>query len=73
MIRCWSCGKVTGVIGRPARSDQCPHCKDDLRSCRQCQFYDPETARACREDRAEPPVEKERSNFCDFFTRDEMD
>lgn len=67
MMRCWSCGKVTGVIGRPARSDQCPHCRADLRSCRQCKFYDPAAARSCRESRAEPPVEKERSNFCDYY------
>lgn len=67
MIRCWSCGKVTGVIGRPARSDQCPHCKADLRCCRQCGFYAPDAASQCRETRAEVPVEKERSNFCDFY------
>jgi hypothetical protein len=67
VIRCWSCGKVTGVIGRPSRSDQCPHCRADLRACRQCKHYDPAAANACRETRAEPPSEKDRSNFCDFY------
>lgn len=67
MIRCWACGKVTGVIGRPARSALCPHCKADLRTCRGCQFWAPDTGTQCRETRAEPPVEKEKSNFCEYF------
>ena len=33
-----------------------------------CQFYDSDVPRKCREEDAEEVIEKERLNFCDFFT-----
>jgi hypothetical protein len=32
-----------------------------------CLDYDPGVADACRDDRAEPPSNKEGVNFCEFF------
>jgi hypothetical protein len=32
-----------------------------------CLDYDPGVADACREDRAEPPSNKEVANFCEYF------
>lgn len=67
MHRCWSCGKITGIVGRPARTDDCPYCRAELRCCRGCQFYDATRSGECTEPRAEPPAEKTKVNFCDYF------
>lgn len=32
-----------------------------------CEFFDSNVPRQCREDGAEEVLEKERSNFCDWF------
>ncbi|RMH55461.1 MAG: hypothetical protein D6679_11445 [Candidatus Hydrogenedentota bacterium] len=72
MLRCWNCGKLTGVHGRPARSDDCPHCRCDLRCCRGCRFHDPAAPSECLEPKAEVPADKEKANFCDFFVAAEI-
>ena len=36
--------------------------------CKLCQDYNPNVADACREDRAEAVTDKERANFCDYFS-----
>jgi len=53
---------------KPARADDCPSCKTDLHSCIQCEHYDPAAYNQCRESQAERVVDKERANFCDYFT-----
>jgi hypothetical protein len=53
------------------RADECPKCGADLHVCRNCRFYDEHMSRSCREPQAEPPREKDRSNFCDYFDFDE--
>jgi len=72
MHRCWNCGKVTGIMGRPARTDDCPYCRAELRCCRGCKFYDANLSGQCSEERAEPLPEKEKVNFCDFFVAVEI-
>jgi hypothetical protein len=42
-------------------------CRADLRVCLNCQFYDRNVAQQCRERRAEPVLEKEVGNFCEYF------
>ncbi len=64
---CWNCGKATGLEGRVMRSDQCPHCLADLRSCRGCRFFDPTARWQCRENIDSPVAIKEKSNFCDWY------
>ena len=32
-----------------------------------CRFYDEAAYNSCRESRAERVIEKDRSNFCDYF------
>lgn len=72
MHRCWNCSKVTGIAGRPGRSDDCPYCRAELRTCRGCRFYEPMRSGECSEPRAEPPTEKEKVNFCDYFVTAEI-
>lgn len=64
---CWSCGVQIPADGY-RRSDSCPKCGRDTRVCRNCPFYDPAYRTQCREDRAEPVAEREKANFCEFFT-----
>lgn len=42
-------------------------CRADLRVCLNCTFYDPKVAQQCRERRAEPVLDKEAGNFCEYF------
>ncbi|MDX1775563.1 MAG: hypothetical protein R3297_03180 [Desulfobulbales bacterium] len=47
--------------------DDCPGCGRDLHICLNCEFYDANAYRQCRESIREPVPDKERANFCDFF------
>ncbi|MCO6431740.1 MAG: hypothetical protein J5J00_12855 [Deltaproteobacteria bacterium] len=54
--------------GKAGRSESCPKCGRDLHVCLNCKFYEPSAHNQCREPQAERVLEKDRSNFCDFFT-----
>jgi hypothetical protein len=65
--RCYRCDHDPGVIERVGRRDACLSCGADLHCCRNCELYDPSFHNQCRETQAERQVDKERSNFCDYF------
>ena len=46
----------------------CPGCDRALHACRNCEFYDPAYNNQCRETQADRVVDKERANFCEYFT-----
>lgn len=50
------------------RSETCTKCGNDLRVCLNCVHYDPRSYNECREPQAERVVEKNRRNFCDYFS-----
>lgn len=53
--------------GRPVgRTESCPECDADIRSCRGCAFFVPAHG-LCHEPTAEPPQDKERANFCSAY------
>ena len=64
--RCWHCGADLGPHDY-GRETGCPGCGRPTRVCRNCRWYDSARANACQETRAEPVLEKERANFCEFF------
>ncbi len=66
-MRCAFCKNDLSLEGAVSRTDTCPHCGRYLRCCKQCRFYDPRAYNECKEVMAERIVDKERSNFCDFF------
>lgn len=66
-MNCTGCGTDLGRPERVGRRDTCPRCGVDLRTCRQCRFYDVAAANACREPQAERVADKTRANFCDYF------
>lgn len=66
---CWKCGvELKGVILPLSRREVCASCRADQHVCKLCRHYDPRVADMCREDRAERVTDKERANFCDYFT-----
>ena len=68
MMQCRHCGG-TVVLSEPIPRDaECEGCGKDLRACVQCRHYDPALNNACRETMADPVVEKERRNFCEYFS-----
>lgn len=64
---CWQCGSSLAPE-EFRRGETCPKCRYETRCCRNCRFYDPSYSRQCRETEADPPVDKEKTNFCEFFT-----
>lgn len=69
MATCYRCGANldTYLIARVSRQDSCPKCGNDIRCCKNCEFYEPNARWACREEITEHVTEKEKSTFCDFF------
>ena len=64
---CHKCGRKWELDGQPGRSESCHGCNEDLRVCLNCVHHDRRVAYQCRERRAEPVTEKNRSNFCEYF------
>ena len=69
---CWKCGneqifevKVGVKVGR---KDECPHCGADLHVCKNCNLYQPALHNQCREPNAEWVTDRDRRNFCDYFS-----
>lgn len=69
MTNCFNCGKPLSNTYKVmvSRSDTCPNCRADIRSCKNCQFYDPKAYNECRETNADRITEKEKANFCDYY------
>ena len=67
MMKCAFCHKEIEFEDKVSRCDTCPHCGYDLHCCLQCKFYDPGAYNECKEVMAERVVDKDRSNFCDYF------
>jgi len=66
-MHCAACGAEVERLDLVGRRDTCPQCAEDLRSCRNCSFYEPSLSNGCREPQAEQVADKVRSNFCDYF------
>jgi len=67
---CWYCGSPVIDEEPIGRSLRCQSCGKDLRSCKNCRFFLPGARGDCRETSAEPQADKDRSNFCDWFSLD---
>jgi hypothetical protein len=65
---CWYCGKAVTAPEPIGRSALCEGCGKDLRVCRNCRFYLSGERGRCAETQAEPVLETERANFCDWFS-----
>lgn len=65
-FQCFKCGGSlsTDFVGR---RDACPSCNSDVKVCKNCNFYDIKVYNECHEPQAERVLEKDRSNYCDYF------
>jgi len=68
---CWYCGSPVTEQMPIGRSQRCTCCGKDLRSCKNCRFFLSGAKGDCRETSAEKQPDKERANFCDWFSLDE--
>ncbi|MGE3609442.1 MAG: hypothetical protein AB7I27_07630 [Bacteriovoracaceae bacterium] len=68
-LQCYKCGNTLNEAYKllVSRSDTCSKCMSDIRCCKNCQFYDPQSYNECRESSADRITDKEKANFCDFF------
>ena len=67
IVICQACStrhRFEDVVPRRA---ECDHCGAALHACRNCTFYERSAYNECREPSAERVVDKDASNFCDFF------
>ena len=63
---CWNCSTQLTALDY-GRADRCPQCGRDTKVCKGCVHYELSFNNSCRENQAERVVDKERSNFCDYF------
>ena len=67
-MQCWKCGTELKHLLLPfSRYEECSACKADLHCCLACKHYAPHLSDACREDRADFVLDKDKANFCDYF------
>lgn len=65
---CYHCKNPLDLSKKVGRQDTCPKCGRDLHVCLNCKFYDPHFYNACQEPQAERILDKEKANFCEFFS-----
>jgi len=65
---CSHCQKALPEQLEVERSTVCPFCGADLKTCLNCRFYSPQAHWQCLETIDDPVRDKEKSNFCEFFS-----
>jgi hypothetical protein len=68
MKACHFCGTPIANPREVYRSTTCSGCGKDLKICLNCRFYSPGAHWDCSETIDEPVNDKDRANFCTFFT-----
>lgn len=66
-INCFKCNNEMEFQDFISRREECPSCGEDVRVCKNCEFYDPKVYNECRETQSDPVQDKERSTLCDYF------
>lgn len=69
-LYCYYCKKNIPVLGdfKITRTEDCPYCTRALHCCKMCKFFDARIYNECKETNADRVVDKEKSNFCDYFS-----
>jgi hypothetical protein len=66
-VRCHKCSTLNSFVPPLGRGDECEKCRESLRVCLNCRFYDRNVYRECRENQAEWVQDKSQANFCGYF------
>jgi hypothetical protein len=66
-LQCRHCGASVTFNEPLPRDAECAACGGDLRCCINCRHYDTSYNNSCRETEADPVVDKQRRNFCEYF------
>jgi len=66
-VRCHGCGTSSVFEDVVPRGAVCDSCAASLKCCLNCRHHDPSVYNECHETSAERVVEKDSSNFCDYF------
>jgi len=64
---CLFCGSPLPK-GKIMFRDVCPDCGKDIHTCRHCRFYKAGVYRDCAETVPEEVKDKDRNNFCEYFS-----
>ncbi len=64
---CFHCKKRVNIGIKPSRNELCPHCRADLKVCFNCRFFNSYSNNQCSEPMAEPVINKDKANFCEYF------
>jgi len=67
-VSCHACSADLEFEDPIGRSRLCPRCSADLRCCLNCRFHDIASYNDCAEPSAERVLEKDKANFCDYFS-----
>lgn len=69
-LLCYNCKKSTGLDlnQNVSRHEECPHCYANMHCCKMCTYYDQSSYNECREPMANRILEKEKANFCDYYS-----
>jgi len=65
---CYACGKKITSRERIGFRDTCPDCGLALHVCRNCRFFKPGAHWDCAETVSELVPDKEKANFCEWFS-----
>jgi hypothetical protein len=65
---CYKCKNELIFEVKLQRQDNCPHCGVDMHCCKNCEYWDPSAHNQCKERIAEYIPDREKANFCSFFT-----
>jgi hypothetical protein len=75
MHQCYHCGNSLAYLldsgyrgALVPRNAECEKCKRDIRCCKNCTFYSPGSHWDCSETLEDPVYDKEKGNFCPYFT-----
>ncbi len=68
MSACTFCGTQLDPKMRIVKDTECPSCGRDLHACVQCRHFDRSAHNMCREPQAEWVTDRDRRNFCDYFS-----
>ena len=72
-MQCYQCGHEIIIKDEISRNDVCDNCGMYVRCCMNCKLYDRFAYHQCLEPEAEWVNNKEKSNYCEYFSPSEKD